>query len=129
MSIPAPVKSDEKLFYVVNNMGSDGGVIFHFHPQKSNNVCAVVAQLSKMVNMMRTCNHISHIDLMSYETSAIHTTYNAMDKEAEQDAIITETPSLEHTKKFIPPSQDVSAPQNKQMVSTVPEIIFPENRT
>jgi len=103
MSIPDPCKPSEKLFYAVNNRGSADGIIFRYYRQKSNNVRA--AMISKLVNALQIRMNIPN------STDAI-----------------TETPTLEHTKKFIPPSKDVSVPQNKQMVSMVLETIFPENR-
>jgi len=58
MSIPDPSKPGKKLFHAVNNRGLDDGIIFHFHPRKSNDTYAMVAQISKIAKAMQMCNAI-----------------------------------------------------------------------
>jgi len=53
MSIPDPCKPSKKLFYAVNNWGSADGIIFCYYGQKSNNVRAVLAMISKLVNALQ----------------------------------------------------------------------------
>jgi len=61
MSIPDPTMPDEKLFHSVNIMLMNDGIIFQFHPCNSNNACAFVDQLSKVVGKMTTIQ-LSQLD-------------------------------------------------------------------
>jgi len=80
MSIPDPCKPASKLFYAVNNRGSEEGIIFRFYPQKSTAVCAVVAQISKMVHMTQICNNIPATTYMPFTNVAIISPTNERNK-------------------------------------------------
>jgi len=116
MSIPDPTMPDEKLFHSVNNMLMNDGIIFQFHPCNSNNACAFVDQLSKVVGKMTT------IQLSQLDASKTPHTVAMIESDG-----ITDNQTFDNNETANPLPRDVCGQQPDCLAYKICKAIFQDN--
>jgi len=130
MSIPDPSKPSKKLFYAVNNQGSANGIIFWYHPQKSNNAHTVVDMISNMWTHWRYA-WISHLQptccLKLLQT--LNKQNNILQETIRQwynQIQLKNNKLLDYTEMITYPSTDECASQTHSMDFKMAETVLPE---